>query len=357
MLTIDWDFLGMKNHSDLIKEITLHNNQISKKIRYFDEIIDASQVKKKDEYLDILNEHRNTLEIITTYHDIGKVRGKLNHGEHSADIIQETNVLDQHNINDFMKALVKSVVRHHLMLGTIYTGEWSVKKMYLLNKRSLKEENLFLRILAVFSAVDTWAYINDRNNIIRLFRNYDRIIERFQNDSVENHIKANLIWRFCCFLGAWRSLDYLDERNMIPFEQLLSAGISRYNNYEQCNIREVIWKRFKRLQDVNFNYAIWLLSNCCFDNISDYERNNISTIRIDNSLFFLMEEVVSTLESHEPGFMWDILFTGYRESKEKAASIFRKMKVKNQMNNVVKGKVKNIQNHQVVYNFDLLSCT
>jgi len=93
MITLDWKPLGINVDDKLKNEINIHNGTIMEKTDHFEDIIILSSTDNKEKYLKLFNEQRDTLAIITTYHDIGKVREKLNHGEHSYDIIQETNIL------------------------------------------------------------------------------------------------------------------------------------------------------------------------------------------------------------------------------------------------------------------------
>ena len=61
-------------------------------------------------------------------------------------------------------------------MGTMFTGEWSAKKLYVINKQidsSLSNPDLFFILLVIFSVLDAWAYVDDKKNAIRLFNNYD----------------------------------------------------------------------------------------------------------------------------------------------------------------------------------------
>ena len=208
------------------------------KIDEFDEVITSSQVENKRTYAGLLNEYADILRIITIYHDIGKIRSKLNHGEHSFDIIQETELLNHLALDAYAKTLVGSVIRHHLALGTIFTGEWSVKKLYLLNEQigMKNKEEVFYHILVMFSVLDTWSYVDDRVDAIRLLYNYDQIIQRFRQDSLENHMKTNLVWRLCCFLGSWRKGNYLEEKTMLQYERVF---LDKMESYYNCNVEVV----------------------------------------------------------------------------------------------------------------------
>jgi uncharacterized protein YpmS len=52
--------------------------------------------------------------------------------------------------------------------------------------------------------------------------------------------------------------------------------------------------------------------------------------------------------------MWEVLFTGYRESTEKAEYVFRNVKNSEKLDKVIKEKIIDQQKRQITYRFDLL---
>ena len=106
---LDWKPLGINVDNRLENEINVHNGTIMEKTDHFEDIVISSSIDNKEKYLKLFNEQRDTLAIITTYHDIGKVREKLNHGEHSYDIIQETGILAEHNLDEERKKIMKKM--------------------------------------------------------------------------------------------------------------------------------------------------------------------------------------------------------------------------------------------------------
>ena len=357
MITLDWEPLGINVDNQIKNEINAHNRAIMEKFDHFEDIIISSATDNKEKYLKLFNEQRDILQIITVYHDIGKVREKLNHGEHSYDIIQETDILAEYALDEEQSLLIKTIIRHHLLLGAMFTGEWSARKLYVIQKEiesSSGNPDLFFNLLVIFSVLDAWAYVDDKKNAIWLFSNYDRIIQRFKQESIENHIKLNQIWRFCSFLGAWKSVNYLDDQQLRPYEERLDIKIKTRYGCGVNGVREEIWQRFMALQNINFQYAIWLLCNCCFASLSKCDRNNVKDIQIDDSLFTLIEDVTSTVDILSSEHMWVVLFTGYRETREKAKYVFRNIRNSEKLEKVIKEKIVDQQKHQIIYNFELL---
>ena len=52
--------------------------------------------------------------------------------------------------------------------------------------------------------------------------------------------------------------------------------------------------------------------------------------------------------------MWEVLFTGYRESTEKAEYVFQNVKNSEKLDKVIKEKIVDQQKRQITYRFDLL---
>ena len=100
MITLNWEPLGINVDNQIKNEINAHNRAIMEKCDHFEDIIISSVTNNKEKYLKLFNEQRDILQIITVYHDIGKVRQKLNHGEHSYDIIQETDILAEYALDE-----------------------------------------------------------------------------------------------------------------------------------------------------------------------------------------------------------------------------------------------------------------
>lgn len=351
MASLDWNRLAIDTteHAALIDNINQHNTSILSKLEGLVDVIDQSRLEDKATYLECLQKHHNLLKIVTLYHDIGKVRDKLNHGEHSFDILQETSALQDLPLDDESRILAGLIIRHHLVLGTMLTGEWSVKKLCWVHEdiHTQVPEDIFYRLLVLFSVLDTWAYANDNAYAARLLYNYDRIVQRFQLDSWPEHIQANHLWRFCCFIAAWRHNDYLDNTTMQIYEEKLKQ--------QTDHNRTSLWHKYQKLSDVNLNYAIWLLGNCCFDSIQLHRQARLQDIHIHDSLFMILDDVIDTLAKVDTDNTWDVLFNGYRDPLAKAMRVFEKLrKEPASLAPVLEAKELDLSRGQLIYDFGLI---
>ena len=352
MVSLNWNSLGIDvgKHAKLIDDITQHNTTIRSKLDNLAKVINQSRLEDTTGYLECLQEYDDLLEVITLYHDIGKVRDRLNHGEHSYDILQETSALQDLPLDEESRVLASLIIRHHLVLGTMLTGEWPVKKLRLVHADICSQvpEDVFYRLLVLFSVLDTWAYAHDDAYAARLLYNYDRIVQRFQQEPWTEHVQGNHLWRFCCFLAAWRHSDYLDEGRMEAYEEVLIQ--------QTGHDRTSFWQRYRKLCDVNLNYAIWLLGNCCFDSIQLHREARLEDIKIYDSLFMILDDIVNSLAKVDTGNTWDVLFNGYRDPRIKAMRVFEKLrKEPASLAPVLEHKELNLSRRQLIYDFGLVN--
>ncbi len=351
MAVLNWNSIGIDvgKHSKPVEDINQHNATILAKLDTFAEIIQTSRLDDKDFYLNVLQENYDLLKIITLYHDVGKVRDKLNHGEHSYDILRATSVLEILDLDPTDQALVGLIIRHHLVLGTLLTGEWPVKKLRLTQEdiQGRVPPDVFYSLLVLFSVLDTWAYVNNTAYATRLLYNYDRIAQRFRQESWTNHIKTHHFWRFCCFLGAWRHTDYQDETSMQAYEDRLIYLIGQD--------RQSLWQQYRQLSDVNLNYAIWLLGNCCFDADDLYRTARLGDIHIHDSLFMILDDIVNTLTVIDTSQGVDVLFNGYRDPRTKAMRTFQRLREEPAcLSDVLEHRHLDAQHRRLVYDFGMI---
>ena len=225
-----------------------------------------------------------------------------------------------------------------------------VKKLRLIreNVSDRVSDDNFYPLLILFSVLDTWAYVNDAAYAARLLYNYERIVQRFQQDPRPEHVKANHFWRFCCFLGAWRHTDYLDEPCMRAYEDRM--------RYLTGRDRHTLWQEYHKLSEVNLNYAIWLLGNCCFDSDELNRTARLEDIRIHDSLFMILDDMVATLATVDTDAAWDVLFSGYRDPRAKALRTFQRLRdAPEDLHRVLERRALDLSHRQLIYDFDTLA--
>ena len=109
-----------------------------------------------------------------------------------------------------------------------------------------------------------------------------------------------------------------------------------------------------KLEKINMNYALWLLGSFCFDNAEQWKRNNVEDINIDDGLFYLLEDISLTPEASGTEEMWEVLFTGYRKSRERAGHVFQSIRCKKKLDTVINNKCIDKENRQIIYDFSEL---
>ncbi|MFC1652889.1 hypothetical protein ACFL3F_04130 [Planctomycetota bacterium] len=354
-MDINWNALGINpdRHCKLVEDLNAHNQSILNKLEQFSEIIDGSRLQEKERYHTVLRGHTELLRIITLYHDVGKVRDHFNHGEHSYNILQETRFLDTLTLCPSDQRLAGLVIRHHLLVGTLFIGELSLHMLSRLDQQldGTIDKSCFYTLLVIFAVLDTWAYTNDPLYATGLLYNYDRMVQHYQRHGCNGLIHDHMAWRFCCFMGAWRGLDYLDHEAMSPFETRLGSAMSRYYNEEISDVRGWIGSRYQRLTNLNLHYAIWLLGNCCYEGMDQYRHHNPSKVQIHNGFFDLLEDMVSALENSTTDDLWQVQFQGYRQPHERAVQVFQSIRTPKTMQKVLDHKTIDVDKREIVYNF------
>jgi len=177
--------------------------------------------------------------LLLLYHDIGRPFNREWHTFESAKIIQQRKMFQSFNLSPIQEVILTGVIRHHLLPGTIFTGESSYfGAISVYNDQNLQDiwlsyENIdiLFHSLMVFTIIDIWGYdyskIFDhyfshyyqiRDNLTRVFAKINSIDEKehqiklFQEFSKIDEI--NLKWRLACALRIFQFVDtqtYLTE--------------------------------------------------------------------------------------------------------------------------------------------------
>ncbi|TFF88660.1 MAG: HD domain-containing protein [Promethearchaeota archaeon] len=140
---------------------------------------------------------------ILLYHDIGRPFNREWHTFESANLIEKQGLLSpKTSVPKKYIRILLGVIRHHLLLGTIFTGESSyLGALILLKDRSLhhvweskEETELFFQILILFTVIDIMGY------------QYSKIFDHYLDYYLK--IKDNLVIGF----NRVRALQNLEEK-------------------------------------------------------------------------------------------------------------------------------------------------
>ena len=170
--------------------------------------------------------HPDLFVYILLYHDIGRPFNKEWHTFESAKILQESDLVSKSEIPQKYINILLGVIKHHLLLGTIFTGESSymgaqvlLKDKFLQNIWKSKENtDLFFQVLLLFTVIDIlgydyskifnhylYYYLKIKDNLLNGF-NHIRFIENPEDKELsllgifQTLDEENLKWRLACSL-------------------------------------------------------------------------------------------------------------------------------------------------------------
>ncbi|MHA1731557.1 MAG: hypothetical protein ACTSU5_06420 [Promethearchaeota archaeon] len=154
------------------------------------------------------------------YHDIGRPSNREWHARESARLLEERGILDRLNLEPDAEAVLPGVIRHHLLLGTTFTGESSYCGALAAFDdprlapawESPTRTRLFFRVMEAFTTIDIWGY--DYSTI------YDHYFTHYAN------IREGLLRGFLAASKAGSSLEGREGREVL-FDYL--AGLDSRN--------------------------------------------------------------------------------------------------------------------------------
>ncbi|TFG28711.1 MAG: hypothetical protein EU532_04695 [Promethearchaeota archaeon] len=221
--------------------------------------------------------HKDIFPIILLYHDIGRPFNREWHTFESAKIIQKRKLLRNLNFTPMQQDILSGVVRHHLLPGTIFTGESSYfGAISLYNDKNLdpiwlsnQNIDMFFHILMVFTIIDIWGYdyskIYDhyfshysqiRDNLTSIFGKIDSIELRDHKNYLYNKLSTldafNLKWRVACAL---RIFQFINTRPYLTEDFYYAKLYEALNNINQN------WEDFSgslgvEHSQIQFKYAL-----------------------------------------------------------------------------------------------------
>jgi len=263
---------------------TLHTLQVYFLIKNneFENNVDKQKLKSLKTHLDDFYEfHPLYFPLILLYHDIGRPFNRTWHTVKSKEIITRLNLLEQYNLPKYTEKLILIAIKHHLLVGTIFTGESSYFGSFMLyselrnGKKNMNNQQiqLLFRTMKCFTLIDIWGY--DYAKIYNHYFSYyneicENLIEIFQNSlryqdetSQKEYLQhalfrldnQNLKWRIACSLRIFQFITlkpYLtNEFYFSKVEDGLANIGSNWNEFQQ-----ILKENHPRIQ---FKYALPLM--------------------------------------------------------------------------------------------------
>jgi len=133
---------------------------------YHETLSKESIIKIRDKVLNQHSKNQLIIPIILMYHDIGRYIDNKKHPYHSYHLIASLRLFDPFELSDIEKLLIEQIIKYHLLIATIYTGESTFYGIYsLLNDpefiKLLSFENTinrFIDLLEIFTYIDILGY-------------------------------------------------------------------------------------------------------------------------------------------------------------------------------------------------------
>jgi hypothetical protein len=235
----------------------------------------------RDQLKELYEYHPLYVPLILLYHDIGRPFNRTWHTFKSEDLIRQHKLLEQFNLSKITKKLILTVIKHHLLVGTIYTGESSYYGSIVLyselkrNKKGITETQIriLFNTMKAFTVIDIWGY--DYSKIYDHYFSYyneisENLIEIYQKNITlddesqqKRYLKEelfrldnqNLKWRIACSMRIFQFITvkpYLTEKFYFHKIEKGLASIDMTWEEFQENLRKVH-------PQIQFKYALPLM--------------------------------------------------------------------------------------------------
>jgi hypothetical protein len=243
----------------------------------------------KNEIKDILNEYPNILFLLILYHDIGRPINKEWHTFKSAEIIKEKQLLKRFNLSSLQEKFLIGIVKNHLLLGTIFTGESSytgaislAQDPYLnpLWESKNKYISLFFKIMKIFTIIDILGYSYSKiydhyykyysgisETLEKLFISVKSIEKERKLDFIYANLKkideSYLKWRLS---GSLRIFQFIGTIGYLT-EAFFYKKIKESLRLQNIGLKEFKTQMLKHHHLVQFKYALGIMMILANDNI------------------------------------------------------------------------------------------
>ncbi|MEJ2248850.1 MAG: HD domain-containing protein [Candidatus Lokiarchaeota archaeon] len=239
----------------------------------------CNELKEEISWISAFNS--NIIPILILFHDIGRPQNKEWHTVESAEIVEKYDLLEKFNLTEIQCRILKGVIRNHLLLGTIFTGESSytgavslVQDIDLISIWNSSTENisLFFKILRIFTIIDILGYSYSKiyDHYFRYYSKISNILENlfiklkdiknvdklnFLYENLKELDKNNLKWRLC---GSIRIFQFIDTKDYLN-EEFFYTKID--NNIKSQTLRNhlPIESKLDYAHLIQFKYALGIM--------------------------------------------------------------------------------------------------
>ncbi|MHA2006109.1 MAG: hypothetical protein ACXABO_01690 [Promethearchaeota archaeon] len=299
---------------------------------HHDTLSPESSITVRGKLLNQDSQNELILPIILMYHDIGRLKNKKNHPNHSYNLISNKNMLKLFTLSDTERLLITKVIQYHLLFATIYTGESTFYGIYSLlndtefNRLLTNKEHLnrFVDLLEIFTYIDILGYSYARiydhyvnyydeiniklKNIMNLLPNKQKALEKAKEYSHEW-----LDWRIA---GALRIFQYVDTELYLTKDFYFDKIKNSYNTEIKGAIDNSDWETIKEnnlvsTSKIQMKYGLALLMLLAF---GKFFRGPIrKDEKISNNLvtfWVSLSKEITKRSINNQEFLWNVHFVG-----------------------------------------------
>lgn len=275
--------------------------------------------------------------LILWLHDIGKMEDRENHTQAGFELVERYELLEPFGLSDEEKILIKKVIQHHLVIGTLYTGEGSFfvfksilqdgQMQRLLSSSSLG--SLWVDFSTMFTIIDLCGYPYNKltnthidsyshlmGTIKKIFITEDK--DSGRRDEKINQISNEMIdWRLCCFLRMFMFLHRTADHTLDNYLRAVQKGASLFL---EGQIGPQEWRVFKdkhllRFSRIQFKYGLAFFCRVGLNNLDQWlnpsvpEEANPQLIRF---LVSLDKRIGREEANNQRGEgLWEVSFQNY----------------------------------------------
>ena len=260
--------------------------------------------------------------LILIYHDIGRLIDKNEHPFHSYQLVSRMNLLGPFTLSSSEKLLIRLLIKYHLLLATIYTGESTFYGMHSLLKdpefiKLFSNDNFitrFVDLLEIFTFIDILGYsyakifdhyvkyydeINFKiKNILSCWPDRDLALEKakeFSQDWLE--------WRIA---GALRIFQFVETKPYLTKEFYFNKLKESIRDVDNEFISKFNWQLIKdnylaHSYKIQMKYSLALLMILAFGNFRRMGLKINAKISYKLILFWtlLSREIVSRTKEND----------------------------------------------------------
>jgi len=269
--------------------------------------------------------------LILLYHDLSRPFNRTWHTIESEKLIREHKFLDRFNLSKTIQKLILTSIKHHLLIGTIFTGESSYYGSIALysdlfdGKKSIPNRyiQILFQTLKVFTFIDIWGY-NYSQIYDHYFYYYDEICAnltkvfttclKFKKEGTQkNYLETalfqldaqNLKWRIACSLRMFQ---------FISVKTYLTEGFYHSKIEEGLALIGKSWEQFEKSlgeehPKIQFKYTLPLMMIL---SMKDFRREPIDeSITVQGDIFSFWtacSQNVRKFISEHPDFKFHLFY-------------------------------------------------